>query len=452
MDVLGLISRPEGKTLEFKRDLSSPDKVVKTIVAFANSGGGIVLIGVDDDRRVRGVSDSLAVEERLASILSDSIEPLVRPGIAIAEVHGQTVLVIEVYPSQLIPHHVRRLGPEKGTFVRVGSTNRVADAPLRAELGRLGRGLAYDETPMPDFSAEDLDLPTVRGLFANRRRVADADLRALRIVTQHQGRFVPTIGGFVLFGRNRTDQFPSAVIRAAQFEDSGRTKLGRQSTFDGSLVTAIDSAVDFVSRSTLAGSVIAGVRREDQYSVPVVAVREAVVNAVAHADYSQIGGSITVAVCPDRVEIESPGLLPPGVSIDSLFTGLSHPRNRVIVRVLHELGYVEQWGTGIRRMAAVCAEAGLPSPRFEELGFRFRVTIDAIPVERPTLDVLEAQIIEYLSRSGPATTAQLATHVSKTPKTVRTRLARLGELGLIASEGASPNDPTRRYRSVHPGS
>ncbi len=166
--------------MEFKRDLSSPDKVVKSIVAFANSGGGIVVIGVDDDRGVRGVSHSLAVEERLASILSDSIEPLVRPGIAIAEVHGKAVLVIEVYPRQLIPHDVRRLGPEKGTSVRVGSTNRVADAPLRAELGRLGRGLAYDETPMPDFSVEDLDLQTVRELFASRRRMAGSDSRGVR--------------------------------------------------------------------------------------------------------------------------------------------------------------------------------------------------------------------------------------------------------------------------------
>ena len=126
-----------------------------------------MVIGIDDDRTIRGPADAFAVEECLASILSDSIEPLVRPGIAIAQISDRPVIVIEVYPSQLIPHHVRRIGPEKGTFVRVGSTNRVADAPLRAELSGLGRGFAYDETPMPDLSSDSLDLEAIRGAFAS---------------------------------------------------------------------------------------------------------------------------------------------------------------------------------------------------------------------------------------------------------------------------------------------
>ena len=109
--------------------------------------------------------------------------------------------------------------------------------------------------------------------------------------------------------------------------------------------------------------------------MPPVAVREALINAVVHADYAQKGAPICLAIFDDRVEIEDPGLLPFGLTLENLPRGISKLRNRVIGRVFNALGLVEQWGSAIQRMAAACRDAGLSPPLLEEIGTRFRVRV-----------------------------------------------------------------------------
>ena len=157
-DLEDILKRPEGKTLEFKRDLSSPDGVLKTIVAFANTAGGTLLLGIEDgSRHVRGVTDALDMEERLANLVSDRIHPRLVPEIDILPWRRTHVLAVHVHPSPSRPHHFTREEPERGTYVRVGSTNRRADAELLDELRRFARGEGYDEQPMPELDSEAID-------------------------------------------------------------------------------------------------------------------------------------------------------------------------------------------------------------------------------------------------------------------------------------------------------
>ena len=116
-------------------------------------------------------------------------------------------------------------------------------------------------------------------------------------------------------------------------------------------------------------------RARERWNLPPAAVREAVVNAVVHADYAQRGAPVRVAIFDDRLEVENPGLLPFGLTVDDLRRGISKLRNRVIGRVFHELGLIERWGSGVQRMTAACREAGLAEPELEEIGTRFRVTL-----------------------------------------------------------------------------
>lgn len=153
-----LLTLPEGKTLEFKRDLSSPRPWLKTLVAFANTAGGKLVIGVEDDRRVTGVEDPLAEEERLCSFIADSIAPRLVPNIELVTIDGKTLLIAEVFPSSSRPHFLRAEGPENGVFVRLGSTNRQADRELIVELRRSVEGGSFDELPLASLTAEDLDL------------------------------------------------------------------------------------------------------------------------------------------------------------------------------------------------------------------------------------------------------------------------------------------------------
>ncbi len=134
------LCQPEGKQLEFKRDLSSPKPLLKTLVAFANTAGGHLIIGVgdkagvDDKGFVVGVDDPLAEEERLTSLIADSIFPRLLPNIELLTVDNKTVLRVEVFLSNSRPHFLKSLGPSEGVLVRLGSTNRQADAQLVADL------------------------------------------------------------------------------------------------------------------------------------------------------------------------------------------------------------------------------------------------------------------------------------------------------------------------------
>ena len=144
-----LLRLPEGNTLEFKGVFSALKQVLRTLVAFANAAGGQLLIGVEDGtREVRGVVDPLALEQRLANLVADGIRPLLLPEIEVWAWRDTHVLRVTVHPSPLRPHHVIADGPERGTMVRLGSTNRSADGALIAELTRSVGRAGFDEQPL----------------------------------------------------------------------------------------------------------------------------------------------------------------------------------------------------------------------------------------------------------------------------------------------------------------
>lgn len=446
MDLVEILTRPEGKTLEFKRDLTSPDGVLKTLVAFANTAGGTLLVGVEDrTRNVRGVSDALDVEERIANIVSDSIAPRLLPEIEILPWRRTHVIAIQVHPSAARPHYFKRDGAESGTYVRVGSTNRRADAEMLQELRRFARGETYDEQPMPELDSEALDFRAASESFAAVRRLRRRDLETLRLLTDYQGRMVPTVGGVLLFGRERERYFPDAWIQAGRFAGRDKAKIVDQAEFRGLPVTAIVAAIGFIEKHSLHGAEIGRVRRTERWSLPPVAVREAMINAVAHADYAQRGAPIRISSFDDRLEIENPGLLPFGLTVADLEHGISKLRNRVIGRVFHALGLIEQWGSGIQRMTAACREAGLADPRFEEIATRFRVTIFTTQVNRPTLDEIDQIIVDRLSDGEGKLTSEIAVVIGLSPRATRTRLVRLVGNGLVREVGTGPQDPKRRY-------
>jgi ATP-dependent DNA helicase RecG len=446
VDLLDLLKRPEGKTLEFKRDLSSPEGVLRSLVAFANTAGGTVLVGVEDrTRHVRGVTEPLDLEERLANLISDNIAPRLVPELEIVPWRRSHVVAVQVHASPIRPHYLQREGLDAGVYVRVGSTNRRADRELIEELRRFVRGEAYDEQPVPDLDSEAIDFRAASESFAAFRRLRRTDLLTLRLVTTHQGRRVPTVGGLLLFGRRREERFPDAWIQVGRFQGIDRSHIVDRAEIRTHLVAAVDEAIAFVEKHALHGADIGRLRRDEHWSVPPVAVREAVINAVVHADYGQKGAPIRLAIFDDRVEIENPGLLPLGLTLEDLPRGISKLRNRVIGRVFHALGLVEQWGSGIQRMTAACRDAGLAAPVLEEIGTRFRLTLRLERVGRPSLDETEESILRLLRDGRGHLTSEIAHAIRLTPRATRTRLLRLVGRGLVREVGTSPQDPKRRY-------
>ncbi len=446
MELLEILKRPEGKTLEFKRDLSSPDGALKTIVAFANTAGGTLLIGVEDrSRHVRGAPDPLDLEERLASLISDRISPRIVPEIEILLWRRTQVLALQVHPSPSRPHHLTREGPAGGVYVRVGSTNRRADAELIEELRRFARGEGFDEQPLPGLDSEALDFRAASDSFAVFRRLARRDLETLRLLTDHQGRKVPTVGGMILFGGDRERHFPDAWIQAGRFAGTDKSRIVDRVEIRSLPVRAVEEAIAFVHKHALHGAEIGAVRRKERWNLPPVAVREAIINAVAHTDYAQRGAPLRLSIFDDRLEVENPGLLPFGLTLEDLPRGVSKLRNRVIGRVFHALGMIEQWGSGIQRMTAACHEAGLTPPVFEEFATRFRVTIGTAQVGHPLLDNTDQAILASLAGGNGHSTSEIAAAIHLTPRATRTRLARMVGRGLVHEIGTGPQDPQRRY-------
>lgn len=446
MELEDLIRRPEGKTLEFKRDASSSGPILRTVCAFANTAGGTLLIGIEDrSGTILGMENPLDAEERLASMIADGIWPRVVPDIDLIPWRETHVLAIRVYPGPSRPYTVTSRSATPAAYVRIGSTNRVADEALIAELARGARNAAFDETPLPELAEADIDLDALAEALAPVRRLTATDLRTLRLVVDDQGRQVPTVGAILLFGRNRLEVFPDAWVHVGRFRGTDRRSVIDSADIRSYPVTAIEQALSFIARNTSAAYEISGTRRLEIPEYPPVAVREAVVNAVVHADYSQQGAPIQIAIFDDRLEITSPGILVAGLTIPDVLSGVSKLRNRVIGRVLREANLIEQWGSGIQRMRAACQAAGLAEPVFEEVATSFRVTLFSARQEAAEMDAVDEKALAALRDAAGLSTSEVAGLIERSPRATRTRLQRLIDAGLVVDIGSSPNDPQRRY-------
>ncbi|MBP1908607.1 AlbA family DNA-binding domain-containing protein [Methanolobus bombayensis] len=390
-----LVTMPEGKTLEFKRDISSPRNILKTLVAFANTAGGRLLIGIEDDtREILGVKNPLDEEERLCNLIADNIEPRLVPNVELLSLEDKTLLSVEVYPSGLRPHWMRKEGSDEGVYVRLGSTNRKADRELIAELKRTTAGISFDEQPLPDRTDDDLDFEAASACFERHRKRVKKDLESLRLVVLHQGHLVPTVGGMLLFGKDRETIFPDSWIQCGRFIGKDKADIFDHIDIHEHLPVAVEKVMEFLKKHAMRGADFSELRRKDVWSIPLTILREAVINAVVHGDYSQRGAPVRVAFFDDRIEIENPGILLPGLTVEDMLQGVSKIRNHVIARVFRELDLIEQWGSGVRRMFNEAEALGLPQPEIIEVGMRVRLIVylaERIKVETSTPITAEAE-------------------------------------------------------------
>ena len=332
-----ILQSPESNTLEFKRDMSSPRNFLKTLVAFANTAGGRLVFGIDDQKNLIGVDQPLDEEERLCSLVADAIAPRLVPNIEFITVEGKTLLTVEVFLSGQRPHYLKSEGPDKGVYVRLGSTNRLADRELVAELRRSAEGISFDELPMSGLSVDDLNLAAARDLFGKERTLDENELQTLKLLTQDQGRTVPSKGAILLFGKERERHFSDAWVQCGRFVGLDKADIFDHTELHDHLPQAIDSVMLFLKKHAMRGADFSEIRRKDVWSIPLGILRELVINALVHADYSQRGAPIRVVFFDDRIEVENPGILLPGMTVEDMKQGISKIRNHVIARVFREL-------------------------------------------------------------------------------------------------------------------
>lgn len=448
MNIETIIRLNEGKTLEYKENSDTRQNILKTIVAFSNTAGGCLIIGVrDKDKAIVGISDPLLEEESITNLINDCIEPKIVPNIEIQSYRNKHVLIVEIFPGPGKPYFLKKYGQENGVFYRVGSTNRVADLSIIEELKRSVSHQHYDETPIPELNPEAIDFRVASEFFAKKKKLTPKNLETLDLVTTYRGTKVPTVGGIVLFSHLREKYFPDCWIQAGIFQGETKSKILDTVEIHDFPLNAIELCLEFVRKYSFKSYEIKAAQREEKWSAPMIAIREAIINAFAHMDYSQRGAPIRLSIFENRIEVENPGLLPFGLTIEDLDENVSKIRNRVIVRVMDELGYVEKWGSGIQRMKDDCESLGLPAPEFKEVAARFRVTFYTTTQESPKLDDTNIAIIETLKASGGLTTTQIASMLNLSPRTIRARLNELKRFQLVVEVGTGPFDPNKKYFS-----
>ncbi len=397
--LLELVREGESSTLEFKRDGLRIEALAKELVAFLNLEGGTVLIGVEDDGSISGThQDNL--EEWVAEACRTMIEPPIIPLMSWTRniELGRDVLVVAVPPGPDKPY-ARIHNNRKVYYIRVCSTSREAS---REELERMyqasGR-LRYGAKPVPGAGLEDLDRRRLRDYLTHVLgwdSPEDEDLggwesllQNLKIMTVSIRQYVATIDGMLLFGKLPGRYVPQSGIRAICYpgtepdyatraDEVLRGPMVSLTARDGSLIEAglVDQARDFLRRNTTATAGIEDARRIDRWEYPEEVVREALVNALVHRDYSIAGTDIMLVVYADRMEIVSPGRLPNTITVDGMRAGARYARNQTLVNVMRDYGYVDARGMGVRNkiIPGMRAHNGTTPDLIEE-EFRFTVRL-----------------------------------------------------------------------------
>ena len=175
--------------------------------------------------------------------------------------------------------------------------------------------------------------------------------------------------------KERERHFPDAWMQCGRFIGRDKAEIFDHTELHDHLPQAVDSIMLFLKKHVMRGADFTEVRRKDVWSIPFGILREAVINALVHSDYSQRGAPIRIAIFDDRIEIENPGILLPGMTIDDMRRGVSKIRNHVIARLFRELNLIEQWGSGIPRILREAKDLGLPELQIMEIGMRLRVTV-----------------------------------------------------------------------------
>jgi ATP-dependent DNA helicase RecG len=289
--------------------------------------------------------------------------------------------VVEIFRGNLLPYYLKSEGKEHGTYLRISASNRKAALLHVIELERQRASQSFDEETYPENCLHDLDLTPLQTRFAAQGKPLDNEkLKNLKLIRQEQGQLFPTYGLMILLG-----QLPHAVTKCARFKGTDMSLFLDRKEYSGDLFSQLEQAEAFIKNHINLRGEIKGLQRTDTYELPETALREALTNAIIHRDYTNQGRDIKVGVYDDIVNIVSPGGFPNTLTAEGLTEGRSEIRNRAIARVFKELGYIEQWGSGLQRIRNTCLAQGLKVPRIREQG-------DFVDVEfyRPAADTSQS--------------------------------------------------------------
>jgi ATP-dependent DNA helicase RecG len=442
LSLIQAIQGGESKYLEFKVELPNSSTLAKTVIAFSNTGGGKLIIGVDDQCKIVGLKPDLDIfelQDKVASMIYETCYPNILPDIYTTTIDDYLLLVIEVHRGNLLPYHLKNQKKNEGVYIRVGATNRKASFENVIELERLRMNISYDQEANREFLFESLDVSPIADRFQKLGKTFDhMVMKNLKLIQEENGRFLPTNGLLILLGK-----FEHASMKCSRFKGITMDVFLDRKEYKGDLFSQLENAESFIKNHISLSSDIKGLQREDQYEIPLEALRESLVNAVAHRDYTNDGRDIKIGVYDDMVNIVSPGGFPSTITQKDILEGRSEIRNKVIARVLKELNYIEQWGSGIRRIKSSCKARGLKEPEIVEKGdfvdvCLYRKQFDQ--KENMISNEKEEKILEYIqSNRNRITTKEAESLLDLGERRSREIVSEMVDKGILERVGRTTN-------------
>ena len=367
------IDLEEGQTVEFKRKYKD-GSLSHILASFANSSGGEVYLGVDNDKEVVGINITQKLKDKIQQACN-SIEDPISVEMEAKKIYGKNVLVVKAPKGKDVPYVA------SGTvYVRSGAITRPATKQEIRDMIASSGYIQFEKQPVRNSCYEDIDEEKAKSLlerYTQKRGGGIPNLTIPQILVnmgvaiKENDKVIPTTTGLLFFGKNPQKFIPHSRVIIARFNGVVPVDFIDKAELTGSLLEIIEESERFIKRNTRKSSKIIDFERIDIPEYPYVAVREAIVNAVAHREYITDKSPIQIAIFDDRIEIINPGV--PKIAVTEL-EGKHIPRNELICHLLSDVGYMEGFGTGIARMKARMREHGLSDPILEVEKQFFRVT------------------------------------------------------------------------------
>ena len=369
-ELRNFVDQDESEMLEFKENFDH--EAIETVGAFANTRGGIILIGVRSKGTITGTTITSETLKDWANRISQVSEPTLIPEVQSMDIEGDTVVIISIKDYPLKPVAIRGR-----CYRRVGNSNRVMTPAEISEMHLQSMGTTWDATPCPNATLKDIESDIVneyvsRAKNTGRRHFRDDEnvpslLEKLDIVHNNS----PTWAAVLAFGKRPPMQ---AKVKCGKIR--GTSTIVDDFVVDAPIILQVEEVMEYMRRVlTLSYSISGKAKRDEIWEYPLDAVREVVTNAVCHRDYSS-PAQIQLKIFDDRLVVWNPGGLPFGMSIERLMdpNHNSIPRNKLIAMIFYDMGLIENYGSGIQRIFDKCHELGFPEPVFKELDGGFQVT------------------------------------------------------------------------------
>jgi len=379
IELLETVKKGEDSFTEFKEGMTHQDKLAASIVAFANTEGGHLIIGVSDDREIIGVINPDKEMQRIDNICVNNCEPTIYTAIEKLIVDDKKILIVKIPKGPQRPYRTNR-GIH---YIRTASGKRI---PSQGELRLIQQAsgtIYYDGLPVPNTSLEDIDMEylekflkkSLGGGIKDFGIKTDDLLKNMKILTFYEDDLVTTTGGLLFFGKHLEYHLPYCKVTIVRFPGNDIGEIFEKKDIEGKLGGQIERTENVLKDYLRSKTKIEGFKKEvPRFEIPIESLREAVINAVAHRNY-QLPSQIRIFIFDNRIEIISPGKLPNTVTVENIRFGFPLHRNPLIVSFLAKEHRMTEIGTGIPRMIRLLREHTGKEPDFEERNQEFIVRI-----------------------------------------------------------------------------